>query len=42
MPHGEESPDLEVEAVVVIARTTQEAVVVDLAGLGRSEVTVPG
>ena len=33
-PHREENPDLEHEAVVVIARSTQEAIVVNLAGLG--------
>ncbi|TQS46893.1 cupin domain-containing protein [Cryptosporangium phraense] len=30
VPHREENPDPEVEAVVVIARTTQEAIVVNL------------
>jgi uncharacterized RmlC-like cupin family protein len=33
VPHREENPDPEVEAVVVIARSTQEAVVVNLPGL---------
>ena len=32
-PHREENPDLEHEAVVVIARSTQEAIVVNLPGL---------
>lgn len=30
VPHREENPDPDVEAVVVIARTTQEAIVVNL------------
>jgi len=38
VPHREENPDPEVEAVVVIARTTQEAIVVNLDGLDWSEV----
>ena len=38
VPHREENPDPAVEAVVVIARTTQEAVVVNLDGLDWSEV----
>lgn len=42
VPHREENPDPEVEAVVVIARTTQEAVVVNLDGLDWSEVAVTG
>ncbi|MEV0618898.1 cupin domain-containing protein [Nonomuraea sp. NPDC050404] len=33
IPHREENPDPETEAVVVIARTTQEAIVVNLDGL---------
>jgi uncharacterized RmlC-like cupin family protein len=33
VPHREENPDPEVEAIVVIARTTQEAIVVDLPDL---------
>ncbi|MBL7622780.1 cupin domain-containing protein [Frankia sp. AgB1.8] len=33
VPHREENPDPEAEAVVVIARTTQEAIVVNLADL---------
>ncbi|PBC75587.1 putative RmlC-like cupin family protein [Streptomyces sp. TLI_235] len=33
VPHREENPDPEEEAVVVIARSTQEAVVVNLPGL---------
>ena len=42
VPHREENPDPAVEAVVVIARTTQEAIVVNLDGLDWSEVDVPG
>jgi uncharacterized RmlC-like cupin family protein len=41
VPHREENPDPDTEAVVVIARTTQEAIVVNLNGLDWSEV-VPG
>jgi uncharacterized RmlC-like cupin family protein len=41
VPHREENPDPDTEAVVVIARTTQEAIVVNLDGLDWSEV-VPG
>jgi uncharacterized RmlC-like cupin family protein len=33
VPHREENPDPDGEAVVVIARTTQEAIVVNVAGL---------
>ena len=33
VPHREENPDPDEEAVVVIARTTQEAIVVNLDGL---------
>ncbi len=33
-PHREENPDPDNEAVVVIARSTQEAIVVNLPGLG--------
>jgi uncharacterized RmlC-like cupin family protein len=40
VPHREENPDPDVEAVVVIARTTQEAIVVNLGGLDWSEVSV--
>jgi uncharacterized RmlC-like cupin family protein len=40
VPHREENPDPETEAVVVIARTTQEAIVVNLEGLDWSEVRV--
>lgn len=40
VPHREENPDPENEAVVVIARTTQEAIVVNLDGLSWSEVTL--
>ena len=35
VPHREENPDPEHEAVVVIARTTQEAIVVNLPSLRR-------
>jgi len=38
VPHREENPDADAEAVVVIARTTQEAIVVNLDGLDWSEV----
>ncbi|RLV50423.1 cupin domain-containing protein [Nocardioides mangrovicus] len=38
VPHREENPDPADEAVVVIARTTQEAIVVNLAGLDWREV----
>ena len=40
VPHREENPDPDNEAVVVIARTTQEAIVVNLDGLSWSEVTL--
>jgi uncharacterized RmlC-like cupin family protein len=40
VPHREENPDSGVEAVVVIARTTQEAIVVNLDGLDWSEVQI--
>jgi uncharacterized RmlC-like cupin family protein len=40
IPHREENPDPDLEAVVVIARTTQEAIVVNLAGLDWSEVRI--
>ncbi|WP_322750698.1 MULTISPECIES: cupin domain-containing protein [unclassified Frankia] len=33
IPHREENPDPDIEAIVVIARSTQEAIVVNLAGL---------
>ena len=33
VPHREENPDPDAEAVVVIARTSQEAIVVNLDGL---------
>lgn len=52
VPHREENPDPETEAVVVIARTTQEAIVVNLPDLswvgpvrtnaGRPPVAGPG
>jgi uncharacterized RmlC-like cupin family protein len=35
VPHREENPDPDDEAIVVIARTTQEAIVVNLPGLAR-------
>ncbi|GIF69170.1 hypothetical protein Ais01nite_72050 [Asanoa ishikariensis] len=38
VPHREENPDPDTEAVVVIARTTQEAIVVNLDGLDWSPV----
>ncbi len=34
MPHVESNEDSDEEAVVVIARSTQEAIVVNLGGLG--------
>jgi uncharacterized RmlC-like cupin family protein len=40
VPHREENPDPGVEAIVVIARTTQEAIVVNLDGLNWSEVRI--
>jgi uncharacterized RmlC-like cupin family protein len=40
VPHREENPDPDEEAVVVIARTTQEAIVVNLDGLNWSEVRI--
>ena len=42
VPHREENLDPDVEAVVVIARTTQEAIVVNLDGLDWSEVRTDG
>ncbi len=33
VPHREENPSADTEAVVVIARSTQEAIVVNLSGL---------
>ena len=42
VPHREENPDPRVEAVVVIARTTQEAIVVNLDGLDWAEVRADG
>ena len=42
VPHREENPDPDVEAVVVIARTTQEAIVVNLEGLDWAEVRTAG
>jgi uncharacterized RmlC-like cupin family protein len=42
VPHREENPDPEQEAVVVIARTTQEAIVVNLEGLDWSAVRTDG
>ncbi|MEV4604007.1 cupin domain-containing protein [Amycolatopsis sp. NPDC049253] len=40
VPHREENPDPEHEAVVVIARTTQEAIVVNLDALDWSQVRI--
>lgn len=40
VPHREENPDPSREAIVVIARTTQEAVVVNLDRLDWSEVAI--
>ena len=40
VPHREENPDPDNEAVVVIARTTQEAIVVNLDGLNWSQVRI--
>ncbi|NUO57527.1 MAG: cupin domain-containing protein [Hamadaea sp.] len=40
VPHREENPDPELEAVVVIARTTQEAIVVNLDGLDWTAVAI--
>jgi uncharacterized RmlC-like cupin family protein len=40
VPHREENPDPEIEAVVVIARTTQEAIVVNLDSLDWSQVRI--
>ena len=40
VPHREENPDPDHEAIVVIARTTQEAIVVNLSGLNWSEVRI--
>jgi len=37
VPHREENPDPDGEAVVVIARTTQEAIVVNLPSLKRED-----
>jgi uncharacterized RmlC-like cupin family protein len=39
VPHREENPDPETEAIVVIARTTQEAIVVNLRELGWAEIS---
>lgn len=36
VPHREENPDPSQDAVVVIARTTQEAIVINLPGLDRA------
>jgi uncharacterized RmlC-like cupin family protein len=38
IPHREENPDPDTEAIVVIARTTQEAIVVNLDALDWAEV----
>jgi uncharacterized RmlC-like cupin family protein len=40
VPHREENPDPGSEAVVVISRSTQEAIVVNLEGLDWSEVRI--
>jgi uncharacterized RmlC-like cupin family protein len=40
VPHREENSDPDHEAIVVIARTTQEAIVVNLSGLNWSEVRI--
>jgi uncharacterized RmlC-like cupin family protein len=40
VPHREENPDADTEAVVVIARTTQEAIVVNLDALDWSQVAL--
>lgn len=40
VPHREENPDPDTEAVVVIARTSQEAIVVNLDGLDWSGVNL--
>jgi uncharacterized RmlC-like cupin family protein len=40
VPHREENPDPAVEAIVVIARTTQEAIVVNLDGLDWAAVRI--
>jgi uncharacterized RmlC-like cupin family protein len=40
VPHREENPDPETEAIVVIARTTQEAIVVNLTELNWAEVDI--
>jgi uncharacterized RmlC-like cupin family protein len=40
VPHREENPDPDAEAVVVIARTSQEAIVVNLDSLDWSQVTI--
>ena len=40
VPHREENPDPDSEAAVVIARTTQEAIVVNLQGLNWAAVDI--
>ncbi|MDT4956220.1 MAG: hypothetical protein QOD31_19 [Pseudonocardiales bacterium] len=42
IPHREENPDPDVEAVVVIARTTQDAIVINLNALDWAEVRGDG
>jgi uncharacterized RmlC-like cupin family protein len=42
IPHREENPDPDAEAVVVIARTTQEAIVINLNTLDWAEVRANG
>ncbi|MDT4934325.1 MAG: hypothetical protein QOK11_2217, partial [Pseudonocardiales bacterium] len=39
VPHREENPDPDVEAIVVIARTTQDAIVINLDDLDWAEVS---
>jgi uncharacterized RmlC-like cupin family protein len=41
-PHREENPSSDEEAVVVLARSTQEAIVVNLPSLGGTGGAVPG
>jgi uncharacterized RmlC-like cupin family protein len=42
VPHREENPSPDEEAVVVLARSTQEAIVVNLPGLGVTDESVQG
>jgi uncharacterized RmlC-like cupin family protein len=41
VPHREENPDPDTEAVVVISRTTQEAIVVNLPDLHPHDLQAP-